>query len=436
MSETVLLRFLGSGLVDVGGDDAKLGKLQATSAAIALVLKKTPSKVPNYSLIAFDSNAPCADPVVVEVLNSLKDLWPTYVNTFASTPVTVLRAIILDALVEAAREDERVAVAFSASARNILSFMETGNELSIWVDVVNEIEAAVDSRAEQEWTTPEHIHVGPLEFKSPAAIKISTGSGKVDRETLRSKLTAGAGGNSTGNPNWPQNNPQAWAQSLGTLFSEAIAQAIDEVAAQSKMGPIDLSVPVQQLVSGVSSYVGETLLSVSAATAGLQRRTNLIWWKQALFSPSKQKSYREFPVSIASALMALDLYQQIPMFSPASVSAFLEEAVRSLPSQAEADHRALKDLLREACECPTLDVVRAEAARLFPSPLGRSPILALIAHPEMFSALKDDELRRIIGVSLDAHISDPQWASWLFRDLQAGRSTKEQPKKRSGKGTA
>jgi hypothetical protein len=54
MSETVLLRFLGSGLVDVGGDDAKLGKLQATSAVIAVILKKAPSKVPNYSLIAFD----------------------------------------------------------------------------------------------------------------------------------------------------------------------------------------------------------------------------------------------------------------------------------------------------------------------------------------------------------------------------------------------
>jgi hypothetical protein len=125
-----------------------------------------------------------------------------------------------------------------------------------------------------------------------------------------------------------------------------------------------------------------------------------------------------------------------PMFSPASVSAFLEEAVRSLPLSPGAGERVLKDILRETCESPTLDVVRAEAAKLFPSPLGRSPILALIAHPETCGSLKDDELRRIIGVSLDVQISDPQWASWLFRDLQAGRSTKEQPKKRASKGTA
>lgn len=434
MSETVLLRFLGSGLVDVGGDDAKLGKLQATSAAVAVALKEHPSKVPNYSLVAFDSNAPIGDPVIVEVLTTLKELWPTYVNTFASTPVTVLRAIILDALLAAAREDERVAIAFSASARNILPFMETGNELSIWVDVVSEIETAVDNRAEKEWTTPEHITLGQFELKPPGAIKIVSGSGKVDREALRTKLTAGAGGNSNGNPHWPQNQPAAWAQSMGSTFAEAIGQAIDEVASQSKAGSVDLSAPMQQLASGVSAYVSEALLAFSEATAGLQRRTNLIWWKQALFSPSKRMNYRALPLTIASALMALDLYQQIPMFSPASVSAFLEEAVLSLSAPLTTKERSLKDILMEACESPALDVVRSEAARLFASPVGRSPVLAIIGHPETCSSFKDSDLRRIIGLSLDIQVSDARWASWLFRDLQAGRSTKDQAKKRGSKG--
>jgi len=44
MSETVLLRFLGTGLIDVGGDDAKLAKLQATAAEVAGLLKKHPAK--------------------------------------------------------------------------------------------------------------------------------------------------------------------------------------------------------------------------------------------------------------------------------------------------------------------------------------------------------------------------------------------------------
>ena len=32
--------------------------------------------------------------------------------------------------------------------------------------------------------------------------------------------------------------------------------------------------------------------AVSGATAGLQRRTNLIWWKETLYSPSARVSYR------------------------------------------------------------------------------------------------------------------------------------------------
>ncbi len=430
MADTVLLRFLGSGLVDVGGDDAKLGKLQATSTAIALILKKAPSKVPNYSLVAFDSNAPSADPVVVEVLNTLKELWPTYVNTFASTPITVLRAIILDALVEAAREDERVAVAFSASARNILPFMETGNELSIWADVVNEIEATVDIRAEQEWATPSTIQIEPLQVDGIPATKVSNSAVKVDRASLKQKFNTAAQGNGI----YPQNNPAGWAQNFGTLFGDALAEVLDEISTAAKIAPVDLAGPLQKLTTSVSSYVAQSMQAFGAATFGLQRRTNLIWWKQALFSPSKHKSYRAFPATIASALMALDLYQQVPMFSPASVSAFLEEAVRALPRLPDAGPRMLKDFLREACESPVLDVVRAEARRLFPSPLGRSPILALIGHPETFDAVKEDELRRIICVPLDAQISDPQWASWLFRDLQAGRSTKEQPRSAVARG--
>jgi GTPase-associated system helical domain len=211
---------------------------------------------------------------------------------------------------------------------------------------------------------------------------------------------------------------------------------LDEISAKAEVGDVDLATPIQQMTTTVSTYVAEAMKAFSSATLGLQRRTNLIWWKEALYSPSKQKSYRAFPRTIASALMAFDLYQQIPLFSPASVSAFLEEAVYSLPSTAYLEQRPLREILLEACEDGSIDVLRIEAAKLFATPSGRSPILALIAHPEKLNGLKDDELKAITGVSLDVPINDAQWASWLVRDLQAGRATKEPPKRRAAKGAA
>jgi hypothetical protein len=57
--------------------------------------------------------------------------------------------------------------------------------------------------------------------------------------------------------------------------------------------PVDLSEPLKNLASAVSIHVDNTLQAVSGATAGLQRRTSLIWWKETLYSPSVQRSYRD-----------------------------------------------------------------------------------------------------------------------------------------------
>ena len=432
MSDSMLLRFLSGGMINVGGDDTKLEKLKATSSGVTGMLKKHPSRVPNYALIAFDPEAPPDDPVILEVLGILQEVWPTYVNTFASTPVQVLRAIILDALVVSAQEDERVAVAVAACARNLLPFMETGNELAIWVDVVDKIEEAVDRRAEEEWSTPVDIDIPPLPTNAIAPIKVGNLAGKVDRDALKQSLTAAA----QGFGQYPQHNPGVWAQNFGNSLAEPIGELLDKISANAKVNAVDISPPLQELGNAVSSYVSSAVRAFGTATTGLQRRTNLIWWKQSLYSLSQRKSYRAFPRTISASLMAFDLYRQIPMFSPASVSAFLEEAIHSLPEADDSIGRPLKEILSEACMHSSLDVLRTEASKLFTAPSGRSPILALIGHASGHALSSDLEFLRIVGIRPESHITDAQWASWIFRDLQAGRATKEQPKKRNGKGAA
>lgn len=154
MSEDPLLRFLSSGLIDVGGDDAKLEKLRSTVADLASTLKKAPERAVSYALVAFDPLAPADDPVMVEVLIALQKRWETYANTFAGPPVAVVRAMLLSALLRAATENDGIAVAFVNLARNVLPFVEAGDEQPVWADVVTEVERQVDHRAEREWMTP------------------------------------------------------------------------------------------------------------------------------------------------------------------------------------------------------------------------------------------------------------------------------------------
>jgi hypothetical protein len=434
VSEGVLLRFLSNGLIDVGGDDAKLEKLTLTASDLAGSLKKSPSKALAYALVAFDPQAPADDPVVVEALAALKKRWATYVNTFSGPPVAVVRAMLLDALAQAAADDDRVGVAFVASARNTLPFMEAGDERAIWADVVTEIEERVDARAESEWATPSSIAVPAMAFDAPKleAPTVTTTRANVDR--LKKGFRAAAGphfhdpqqGNvvTNGNPYWPQNNPTQWATEFGDRMAEAVAHGIDAVVEETTLEQADLSEPFRALAASVSSYVGNTLNAVSAATAGLQRRTNLLWWKEALFSPTTRVSYRDLPPASAAALMAFDLHQQVPTFSPASVAAFLFEAVVGLPSIDQEKTYAIRELVAEAQAEAELAALRGAGADLVAPPEGRGPLVALIAYPDAPASRAEGEFRRLTGVPPDAQLTLPGWATWMFRELQAARAAK------------
>lgn len=441
MSEAVLQRFLNTGLIDVGGDDAKLEKLSQAAKDLAGALKKNPAKALSYSLIAFDPDAPEDDPVVQEALAALQNRWTTYRNTFSATPIAVIRAMLLDALVDAATEDDRVGVCFVASARNALPLLPVDNERDIWVGIVEQVERRVDARAEDEWATPDTISVQPMKYELPELEAPEVTIGKAPRADLKKGMLAAAGPHyvdpqqghqvaTEGNGHWPQQNAH-WVGEFGRRSSAAVADAIDSALSRIQVSQPELSEPFSKLASAVSNYVDDTLKSVSAATAGLQRRTNLLWWREALYSPSAGKSYRELPPSVAAALMALDLFDTVPLFSPGSVSAFLGEAVLRLQGTAAGSERPVRDLVGEAQDHDALVSLRAAAAKLAPAPDGRGPLLALIGHREHTRARDAEDFQRLTGVPANSELNAVAWAGWLFRELQAAKAaTDAAPAKR------
>jgi hypothetical protein len=211
---------------------------------------------------------------------------------------------------------------------------------------------------------------------------------------------------------------------------------IDAVVSKTAVEQADLTEPFRTLTASVTDYVDTTLKAVSGATAGLQRRTNLLWWKEALFSPTVRLSYRSLPPAAAAAQMAFDLHQQVPTFSPASVSAFLFEAVVGLPSVEAEKVFAISDLVREAQTHESLAALRDASAKIIGPPEGRGPVMALIAHPDAPASRAEHEFRRLTGVPADAEVTLPDWATWVFRELQAARAANDgvKPPRRSRKG--
>ena len=445
MSDEVLLRFLMKGLIDVGGDDAKLGHLRQTARDLAEILKKAPAKAPPFALVAFDPDVPSTDPAIAEVAETLQKQWKTYVNTFDGTPVNVFRAMLLDALIRAAGDDDTVAAAFVASARNVLPFMEVGEEREIWVEIVGEIEAQVEAHAAKEWATPESITVPEIKFDAPSAGEIRVSSKKVNRNSFSQKLRAAAGPEfadpngsqmgTNGNPYWSHNNPHHWVYEFGTRTAEAVGEAINQATGNLSVEGIDLPGITEDMKKVMSGHLTTTLQAVSGATAGLQRRTNLLWWKEALFSPSARMSYRDMSAFNAVALMAFDMHRQIPTFSPASVAAFLKEAVIALPTIDPQEESPIRDLIEKACDASSLNELRTEAGKLVVAPMGRGSVLALIGHPDAVPRIDDRRFRDLVGVKPDIALTLPDWSVWIFRELQAARAIAEAsaPKRRAAK---
>lgn len=425
MSESILLKFLQNGLIDVAGDDVKFEKITAASGDFAQILGNTPSKAVSAALLAFDQSAPANDPLVSEVLEILKKRWPTYMNTFAGVPIAVVRGILLDALVQAANEDEKVAIGFASAARNVLPFMELGSEREIWRAVVAEIEELVDQKAEIEWATPEAIRVDKLKFTKPAPIAIAAAGAKVKRDWLQGRVTSAAGPNGEDpNPYWP-NQPQQWVPQFGIKMSAAIADAIDGIAEKSGVKPVDLAPTFEQFANEVATYASNLLSSFSGATTGLQRRTQLLWWKEALFSPSARVSYRSLDDVAAASLMAFDLFQQLPMLSPASVQSFLAEAVRLVQKGDPGETISLQELVSLASSHEDLEHFRNVISSLAPAIEGRGYLISLISHPEKAKELDELRFKSLVGLPAETRVTSSGWAEWIFRELQAARATHE-----------
>ncbi len=101
MNDDILLQFLDLGLLDVGSDGAKLEKLRLTAGHRCAAILGAPEETVQWTLVAADPEIPVSDRVIVETWNALKANWATVANTHRGVPVQLLRATLLDALVQA-----------------------------------------------------------------------------------------------------------------------------------------------------------------------------------------------------------------------------------------------------------------------------------------------------------------------------------------------
>ncbi len=433
-SEEILLRFLEAGLIDLKGDDDKLEKLQSVAGELAANVQKNPKLALPYVLIALDQEAPADDQVVRAVLETLSKTWKTYRNTFQQTPIQLVRAILVETLAKAMPSDDHIALIIALCIRNLLPHRPLTNEETIWKSLLFSAEHQVDQRAIKEWTTPSEIKLSPFEMSDFEPITIQQKEVVINAEAIKLNCMATAGPQyydtsknrnvalEDGNPHWASQQNQYWVTEFGSRLSTVIANAINKTISEATIEDIDLSQPITRISDALSDYLSQTFQSFSAATSGLERRTNLLWWKEALYSSSIGESYRILEMPSAAVLMAFDLYKQLPCFSPASVTAFLAEAVQKLSDIDSQKTYSVTEFINAINKDVKLVSVRSSIVELLPEYDSRGLVVALLNKKHDSLLFDEEAIKYRLGVEADTDLKASDWARWILGDLMVLRA--------------
>jgi hypothetical protein len=430
VAHDILQRFLTAKLFDVSGDDTRLNRLRETAEDLAEQIKSAPSRTSAFVMVAIDAKVPHGEPVLAEVASLLEKRWNTYAGAFANeTLPVVIRGIILEALGRIIGS-EPIALAVALTARSLLPILGSPADRSLWADIVDDADRRLENRAGREWTMPSAASVQSLSLALPTVQQLSAPTLK--RDYISERVAAAAGpedhagnGISNGNPYWP-NQGQSWSNEFVPRATKAIGDSVDAVA-KLIVDKINAQAPATALVEAINQYVGQVSAGLAQTTVGVERRTALLWWKEALYSPALKQSYRSLDLALVAGWLAVDAVEITGAFAPRMMEAFLIETFRSLNLEASKTMDAKHLFEPVATDQSPASVQLRERLSQAPMEAGKSPLAGLLGRAVPIDA---SFFEKRLGVPGSMKLSPLEFCVWLFRDLQITRAM--EAKKRRG----
>ncbi|MDP9788997.1 GTPase-associated system all-helical protein GASH [Agrobacterium tumefaciens] len=421
MAQDVLQLFLNARLFDLGGDDNKLKQLRDSSADLAAKFKSAPARLPSFVAVAIDSKVDPKDSILGEVAAVVENKWNSYVGAFSDTSIpTVMRAVILEAIARSL-DDDRVAIAVSLTARSLLPHLGSPLDAALWTDIVSDADTRLETRARQEWAMPSSTSIEAPTIKLPDIAEVPYRVVNVDWLTGQLSAASGPSDNNNqtlqnANPHWP-NAGQPWSFEYAPRAAKAVASAVDSIT-KATTSAINESLKADERLNAIAEQILAHVSTVAATSKGIERRTSLIWWKESLYSPAANVSYRTLGVGTACAWMAVDAVAITGPFAPRMAEALVAETLRSFRASEADEPMLLSTLCADVRDNPSgtnvgllaaLAVVRREP--------GRSQLAGMLSQNEKI------DIPGTLGLSPDAKVTPVAFAQWIYRDLQIAQAT-------------
>lgn len=427
MPATILQDFLDNRFIKTDDID-NIKNLKAASTEIEKQLRKKKPMIIAYALVAFDPAVAPDDSIVEDVEKVIIKKWPAFKNSVINTkdtPVSYVQAVILQALASLSK-DLCFAGIIWYTTNNVLSYYKLANQQSVLSKFLLTIGDSIEVVAQLNWDISqknEFDDFSPKDFSLPSVL-----ASKVDELELKGHLFAasaqqGAGGE---NPQWPSNNADTWPTFFSKRASSGIVTEINKaLSSQSKSLsslPIAIKQSLDDYFSELTPYLEGVSTRIQQSSQSLNLRSNIMWWKQALYSKKLNTSYRTLSPVIIAVTMAIDLAESVPANCPCSVSFLLQEALRDVVKEEVDAELTISDLIESLIKNADqtrglftfLDDYRDNTRKSFTS------CILQVVHGEM----ELSEVNSFTNIDLDANISLGKLAVWLFHDLQAYKLSK------------
>ena len=393
MSAAVLQAFMQVSLIDLDGEDSRLEKLQAASAALADEFAARPISMAIPALVAIlrDDDKNPAD-AFDNTARAIGNHWSTYQSVFRDGKAnTLYRGVALQALVTAIESQPALGTAITLLMRNFATAVELGKYAKPIQLLVETAEAAF---AEERGALA--VPAQRVSTELPNVVKAT----KVDRTKLLKRIEAAVGPHNRAglpgenpNPHW-SNVGNPWSHDFSDRLAPIIADHIDLAIAEAA-----------KFDEKNQQGVANSIAALGSIDPAIQRSMRLLWWRQSLYSESADKSYRELGAAEAVIRAVADLAGHLPDAYERAVDSFLSEAILALALGNDAQG---------------LGAIQAADA------LARTALDDRLAFQSPAGLVMTGVLQKDGAVPICAPTLTYQgWAVWLLRELMAVRAVQE-----------
>jgi hypothetical protein len=414
---TFFQNYLDLGLFPVEDSDTRLENLQSAVADLVGELNDDNSLLPSYTLVALDSSI-TTDPALDHVEGLIKQHWRQIRVKFPEQPVMIIRGVILAALDELGRKDVAAARIIYLSAVDSISFFQQGKESGLIQNLVSELGYLAEEDATDEWALKEEEP--NLKLPTLKAVGFATSNLEYKDNGALSEALKNALG-PTSNGYYQNHDPETWNAQFASKASAAIAQSLSSLATSmaQNLSPKELQASISKFFSEFKHSLDETLKGAFSSLTAIERRSKLLWWKEAMYSATLTKSYHQLDALLQPVIAAVDLNNLVPEICPISVDFLLQDALRLMDSREQQESLSVKAIIEALMKSQYHDLLKEYLVPRETSlkRISLPEFIALILHGNITLA----ELTERTGINEEQALSLGDFAVFAFHHFLLGR---------------